>query len=118
MDARHPLLDVRLAEFCLGLPWQLKTQRGWTKYILRRVLDHELPVDVIWRKDKDSLMWEVNRSILKEQADYFYQTTLDEQANLRPYIDLRKLMKFWQEYLTLGDEKHAESLWSGVALAM
>jgi len=27
-------------------------------------------------------------------------------------------MKFWQGYLTLGDEKHAELIWSGVALAM
>ena len=56
--------------------------------------------------------------ILKERAEYFYQTTLDEQANLKPYVDLRKLMQFWQEYLTLGDEKHAELIWSGVALAM
>ena len=31
IEARHPYTDVRLAEFCLGLPWQLKTQRGWTK---------------------------------------------------------------------------------------
>jgi asparagine synthase (glutamine-hydrolysing) len=118
IEARHPFTDVRLAEFCLGLPWQLKTHHGWTKLILRRVLEPQLPSEVIWRKDKDSLMWEVNRLILKERAEYFYQITLDEQANLRSYIDLRKLMKFWQNYLTLGDEKHAELIWSGVALAM
>ena len=86
--------------------------------ILRRALEPYLPSEVIWRKDKDSLMWEVNRLILKERADYFYQITLDEQENLKPYIDLRKLMKFWQDYLTLGDEKHAELIWSGIALGM
>jgi len=118
IESRHPFLDARLVEFCLGLPWQLKTHHGWTKLILRRALEPHLPSEVIWRKDKDSLMWEVNRLILKERAEYFYQITLDEQANLRPYIDLRKLMKFWQDYLTLGDEKHAELIWSGVALAM
>jgi hypothetical protein len=63
-------------------------------------------------------MWDVNLLLLKERAEYFYQTTLDEQANLKSYIDMPKLLKFWQEYLTLGDQKHAESLWSGVALAM
>ena len=118
IEARHPFTDIRLAEFCLGLPWQLKTRRGWTKLILRRAMEFMLPSEVIWRKDKDSLMWEVNRLILKERSEYFYQITLDEQANLMPYIDLRKLMKFWQDYLTLGDEKHAGLIWSGVALGM
>jgi hypothetical protein len=56
--------------------------------------------------------------ILKERADYFYQITCDEQAHLEPYVDVPKLMRFWQEYLTLGDENHAELIWSGIALAM
>ena len=118
IEARHPLLDVRLVEFCLGLPWQLKTHHGWTKMILRRALEPKLPAEVIWRKDKDSLMWEFNRLILKERADYFYQITLDEQENLKPYVNMPKLLKFWQDYQIRGDEKNAESLWNGVALAM
>jgi asparagine synthase (glutamine-hydrolysing) len=118
IEPRHPFHDVRLVEFCIGLPWYLKTYRGWTKNILRRAMEPYLPPNVIWRKDKDSLMWEVNRLILKERAEYFYQITCDEQANLKPYVNLGKLMKAWHEYLTAGDEKHAEWLWSGVALAM
>ena len=62
-------------------------------------------------------MWEFNRLILKERAEYFYRTMVDEQAHLKPYVDMGKLLKFWSDYLTLGDEKHAEMLWSGVALA-
>ena len=63
-------------------------------------------------------MWEVNRLILKERADYFYQITSDEVETLKPYVDTRKLMKYWEDYLTRGDEGQAVSLWSGVALAM
>ena len=118
IEARHPFTDVRLVEFCLGLPWQLKTRRGWTKMILRRAMEPYLPAEVIWRRDKDSLMWEVNRLILKERAEYFYQITCDEQASLKPYVDLKKLMTFWQNYLTRGDEKHADLIWSGIALAL
>jgi asparagine synthase (glutamine-hydrolysing) len=117
IEARHPFHDVRLVEFCLGLPWQLQTYHGWTKFIMRRALEPYLPSEVIWRRDKDSLMWEFNRIILKERADYFHQATLDGRENLKPYIDVGKLENFWHEYLTLGDEKHAEMLWSGVALA-
>jgi asparagine synthase (glutamine-hydrolysing) len=118
IEARHPFTDVRLAEFCLGLPWHLKTRRGWTKLILRRALEPYLSSDVIWRRDKDSLMWEVNRLILKERAEYFYQITSDEVPSLKPYVDTGKLMKFWDAYLIRGEEEQAESIWSGVALAM
>jgi hypothetical protein len=62
-------------------------------------------------------MWEFNRIILKARADYFHQTTLGERENLKPYVDVQKLEDFWHEYLSLGDEKHAEMLWSGIALA-
>ena len=117
IEARHPLLDVRLVEFCLGLPWQLKTYRGWTKMILRRAMEPYLPPEVAWRKDKDSLMWEVNRLILKHRADDFHQATLDEREALKPYINLPKLEKLWQGYLIRGDESQAEQLWLGVALA-
>ena len=117
VEARHPFTDVRLVEFCLALPWHLKTRRGWTKYILRRAMEPYLPSEVIWRRDKDSLMWEFNRIILKARADYFHQATLDEKENLKPYINLQKIEDFWHEYLILGDENHSEMLWSGVALA-
>jgi hypothetical protein len=62
-------------------------------------------------------MWEFNRLILKERAGYFHQSTLDERELLEPYIDTRKLEGFWHEYLTAGEETHAELIWSGVALA-
>jgi asparagine synthase (glutamine-hydrolysing) len=118
IEARHPFTDVRLAEFCLNLPWHLKTRRGWTKLILRRAMEPCLPADVVWRKDKDSLMWEMNRLVLKARAEYFYQLTLDEETSLKPYVETAKLMSYWQEYLTEGDETHASLIWSGIALAL
>jgi hypothetical protein len=85
--------------------------------ILRRAMEPYLPADVIWRRDKDSLMWEVNRLILKARADHFYQATMDERESLKPYVNLPKLMSFWQDYLERGDETHAGQIWSGIALA-
>jgi asparagine synthetase B (glutamine-hydrolysing) len=86
--------------------------------ILRRAMEPDLPPEVVWRKDKDSLMWEVNRIILKAKAEEFYQLTYDAQGDLKPYVDTQKLMTFWDEYCLQSDETHAESLWSGIALAM
>jgi len=118
IEARHPLLDVRLASFCLSLPWQLKTHRGWTKLILRRAVEPLLPQQVVWRKDTDQLMWIFNQSVLKERVDYFYQLTLDEKDALVPYIDIRKLLNCWRDYRESGKDKDAENIWTGVALAL
>jgi asparagine synthase (glutamine-hydrolysing) len=117
IEPRHPFHDVRLVEFCIGLPWQLETRRGWTKVIMRRAMEPYLPPKVIWRKDKDNLMWEFSRLILKTKAEYFHQATMDEREILKPYVDIQKLERFWQDYLARGDEAHAEQLWSGIALA-
>jgi asparagine synthase (glutamine-hydrolysing) len=117
IEARHPFTDIRLAEFCLGLPWRLKTQHGWTKYILRCSMEPYLPANVVWRTDKDSLMWEVNRIILQNKAKHFHQITLDEKESLKPYVDIQKLEKIWRQYLKNNDETHADLIWSGIALA-
>ena len=36
IEARHPLLDKRLVEFSVSLPWQQKVRGGWSKFLLRR----------------------------------------------------------------------------------
>jgi asparagine synthase (glutamine-hydrolysing) len=55
IEARHPLLDKRIIEFCLSLPWQLKVRHGWSKWILRQSMQSSLPQTILWRKDKPHL---------------------------------------------------------------
>jgi len=83
IESRHPLLDIRLAEFCLSLPWYLKTRRGWTKAIMREMMICKLPEPVVWRRDKDSLGWQVNTAVLLGQADYFKAVLEAEAVQLR-----------------------------------
>lgn len=52
VEARHPLLDKRVVEFCASLPWNLKARDGWSKWILRTSMGGRLPQAVIWRTDK------------------------------------------------------------------
>lgn len=52
IESRVPFLDHRLVEYSLALPDQLKIHNGWTKYILRKIVDQKLPDEVVWRKDK------------------------------------------------------------------
>ena len=46
LETRCPFLDVDLAEFVLGLPWQLRFAGGSLKHLLRRACDDLWPASV------------------------------------------------------------------------
>ncbi len=52
IESRLPFLDYRVVEFCLSLPVKYKLKKGWTKYILRCMLDGFIPNSITWRKRK------------------------------------------------------------------
>jgi asparagine synthase (glutamine-hydrolysing) len=52
VEARLPFIDYRTLEYALNIDISYKIKDGWTKYILRRVLNRYLPNEVVWRKNK------------------------------------------------------------------
>jgi asparagine synthetase B (glutamine-hydrolysing) len=67
VEARHPLLDVKLMEFSASLPLKHKVRNGWTKYLLRLLARERLPDSVAWREGSESLSW----SFTELQAEQF-----------------------------------------------
>jgi asparagine synthase (glutamine-hydrolysing) len=118
VEPSHPLLDRRLVEFCLALPWQLQSQNGWTKFILRRSVKELLPPEVVWRGDKDHLGWVFNRVLLRDRSEEFRQLVHEQRHSLTHYIDMDRWSRAWHDYTVSGIESRAERVWCGVALAM
>lgn len=52
VEARLPFLDHNLLELSLSLPSEMKINKGWTKYILRKSVEDILPHEIVWRKNK------------------------------------------------------------------
>ena len=52
VEVRLPFLQHQLVDFLFTLPPHLKIREGWTKWLLRKVVDHKLPNEIVWRKDK------------------------------------------------------------------
>ncbi|GFK94189.1 Asparagine synthetase [glutamine-hydrolyzing] 1 [Fundidesulfovibrio magnetotacticus] len=52
LEARVPYLDYRLVEYCLGLPEELKIDRGETKLLQKRALGRYTIPEILGRKDK------------------------------------------------------------------
>lgn len=51
-EIRLPFLSHELVEFVFSLPAHFKIREGWTKWLLRKTIDKNLPYDITWRKDK------------------------------------------------------------------
>ena len=49
LEARVPLLDHRVVEYCWRLPYALKYRGGVSKYLLRRLLEQHLPPNLTRR---------------------------------------------------------------------
>ena len=52
IEARVPLLDHRIVEFCLGLSPEFKIRGDRTKFLLREVMSDLLPREIVDRRDK------------------------------------------------------------------
>jgi hypothetical protein len=57
IELRDPWADEDLIAFCVALPSNLKSGRGWTKYISRRWTSAFLPNECVWRSDRSHLGW-------------------------------------------------------------
>ena len=51
-EVRLPFLNTELVEFIFSLASTYKIRDGYTKYILRKVMDKKIPDSIVWRTDK------------------------------------------------------------------
>jgi asparagine synthase (glutamine-hydrolysing) len=51
-EVRLPYLAHKFAEFCFSLPASYKIKDGFTKWILRKSMQKQLPHEIAWRPDK------------------------------------------------------------------
>lgn len=67
-EVRLPFLDHELVEFVFSLPSRFKIRDGWTKWLLRKTMENELPTATTWRRDKTGFeppqqQWMENRDL-------------------------------------------------------
>ena len=51
-EVRLPFLNAELVQFVFSLPSAFKIKNGFTKSILRKLMDDKLPQNIVWRTDK------------------------------------------------------------------
>lgn len=52
IETRLPFLDYRVLETALSLPAEYKIRDGWSKWVLRCIMNGAMPDEIVWRKNK------------------------------------------------------------------
>lgn len=95
IEARHPFMDVRLIEFCLGLPSEQSFKNGWSRIILRRAMRGILPETVRLRAGKANAARISEHWLLNIDGPLLHQL-LEDVGDLAPYLDPAALVTLRQ----------------------
>jgi len=83
IESRVPFLEPDLVSYILQIPFKYKFRKGYTKYLLRKAFEDELPKTIVWKKSKLGFA-SPEKSIMKE----LYGKEVDSSGS----IEWRKLI--------------------------
>ena len=95
IELRHPLLDVRLIEYCLSLPANLKQRYGLRRYLFRKAMRGIVPEEIRLREDK------ARHSIPSAISQFSYDlawlegefSRLNKRNQSNKYVDAEKVIR-------------------------
>ena len=112
IESRVPYLDHRLVEYSIALPTKYKIKEGWSKYILRKIVETKISDKIVWRKYKMGFLtpqreWknELNKELMEEINAMGFPAILNKDAFLKfCKTDIKSnahLSEFWRMYSLL-----------------
>jgi asparagine synthase (glutamine-hydrolysing) len=116
LETRVPLLDHRLIEFVATVPSALKLRRGRGKYLLRRLLQPQVPPGVVERP-KHGFTAPVGRWLRGPLRDLARDLLLDGRLGARGIFRSHVIADLWHEHQA-GTCDHSHRLWSLVMLEL
>jgi asparagine synthase (glutamine-hydrolysing) len=109
LEARSPLLDHEVIEYCAGLPVQLKVKQGTGKYLLKRLGERYLPRELLYRR-KVGFGIPVADWLRGPLRPLLHDTLLGGGGAMDP-LDPR-VVRETVEAFDRGDVHHESRLWS------
>ncbi len=93
LESRVPFLDHPLVEFVATMPSNIKFKDGMLKRALINSMKHELPEEIIQRKNKMGFPVPFNEWLKKELRDFVWDTFSSKRARERDYFNNGEILK-------------------------
>jgi len=117
VEPRHPLLDRKLVEFSVSLPWDQLVRNGWSKYLLRRTCASFLPGEVAWRRGWEHIGWSITSAFQHTHLQQIRQEIALQEPLIRPYVDSTYLGRILHKAYTLNTYEDESMHWKIYQLA-
>lgn len=116
LEARSPLLDLRLVELSSQIPVGRKIQYGQSKYLLKRLAHKYLPREMI-NRGKQGFSLPTSDWLRGDLGTLLAPLLLSPQAKARQYFEPEIVAHFINEH-RLGRADHGQRLWSLLLLEL
>jgi asparagine synthase (glutamine-hydrolysing) len=114
LEAREPLLDHRLIEFCATLPANMRLRRGEGKWLMKKAMEPYLPREILYRQKMGFVTpisaW-FRDALAGEAVALAKSRTLCETG----WFDLATIARIADEHRS-GRAEHGRTLWQFVML--
>jgi asparagine synthase (glutamine-hydrolysing) len=115
LEGRSPLLSKELLEYIPSLPDEYKIKNRQTKYLLRRLAEKYLPVELI-NQPKRGFEIPLKKWMDNELKEIVASYVLSKDAYSHHFVSSSFIHDLWNRKINAGDEKRAKMLWTLFAL--
>ncbi|EZP49052.1 MULTISPECIES: XrtA/PEP-CTERM system amidotransferase [Sphingomonas] len=109
LEAREPLLDHRLVEFCATLPVAMRLHGGEGKWLMKRSLERYLPRDILYRP-KMGFVTPISawfRNALADEAEGLARSRILVESG---WLDMAEVARIAADHRS-GRADHGRTLW-------
>src|SRR5436190_19615080 len=115
LEGRSPLLSKELLEYIPSLPDKYKIKGKQTKYLLRKLAEKYLPVELI-SQPKRGFEIPLKKWMDNQLKELIASYVLDVNAYSHNFVSSSFINDLWNRKINTGDEKRAKMLWTLFAL--
>ena len=109
LEARAPLLDMRIYEYVWRLPLDVKIKGEQGKWLLRQVLKRHVPEE-LYNRPKQGFSVPIETWLRGELKDWAEDLLDEYELKAAGLLDYKRITKMWKEHQK-GRGNHAERLW-------
>jgi asparagine synthase (glutamine-hydrolysing) len=100
MDIRDPTADVRLLEYCMGVPDEQDTFAGGERMLIRRAMNGILPDAVRWNSIRGRQAADAVLRLIDQQNDIDREIIrLESSPEVTQYLDIEAMKRAWKTIL-------------------
>jgi asparagine synthase (glutamine-hydrolysing) len=118
MEARHPFLDRRLAQFLMSIPAEQLFRAGAQKFILRNAMHGILPEVIRTRLDKTEFSRYIGIGLRYKETEKIRALITTPLLSTLHLVYLVKLQYMYKRYISQGKVLDAKKSWSAVSLEL